>query len=189
MATRFMNAIGIELETYCIGNPLEKKSKLGPLAHRRFYELYKVQKTFLERISVAKTREVAIPGSKGYFVSPKFFLLNSSALFQEKNYAFFQEEEIFSPMGMVVPYETEEQLQRWVEDSPYGLGLVWVGDQMKFENKKINLKFNVGMIAVNDILKSDPRVPFGGVKNSGFGRESGEFGIREFCNVQTVGFK
>ncbi len=122
--------------------------------------------------ATGQTKTVALHESKGFFVSPRFVLIDKAALAIEKYYDFFQEEEVFSPLGMVVTYDNDNQLQKLVEGSPFGLGLVCVG-----------------MIAVNDILMSDPRVPFGGVKNTGFGRESGEFGIREFCNVQTVGFK
>lgn len=186
-AMDFMNAINFELQSYVIGNPLDKKTKLGPLSHKKFFDEYQKQLKFLKSISSVSTPPLEFPDSKGYYVSPYFFLIDKKAYSVKENARFFQEQEVFSPLGMVVTYEQEAELPGLVNASPYGLGMAWIGESEKFKKEKLHLKFNVGMVAVNDILKSDPRVPFGGVKDSGFGRESGAFGIYEFCNVQSVG--
>jgi succinate-semialdehyde dehydrogenase/glutarate-semialdehyde dehydrogenase len=188
MVSEFMNCVQEELKSYVIGDPLDKKTRLGPLAHKKFYQKYHEHFDFLKKRSIAQTNDIAIPDAKGYFVSPCFFQLeNQLTNKQSELYQFFQQQEVFSPLAMLTTYENEEQLIELVNDSPYGLGGVWIGDQNKFKAENLHLKFDVGMIAVNDILKSDARVPFGGVKDSGFGRESGEFGIREFCNTQWLG--
>lgn len=188
--TDFMNSVQMELKSYVVGSPLDKKSNLGPLAHRRFLDDYKQHVQFLKSISSQQTEALPIMVEKGYFVSPHFFLLENGMKNKEsESYRFFQTQEVFSPVGMVTAYDNDEHLWSLVNDSPYGLGAVWVGDAEKFKQEKLHLKFNVGMIAVNDILKSDARVPFGGAKDSGYGRESGEFGIREFCTTQSLGIK
>ena len=188
--TDFMNAVQLEIKSYVVGNPLDKKTNLGPLAHKRFLEDYKNHVLFLESIASQQTEALPLKMDKGYFVSPYFFLLEKGMKDKASEaYRFFQSQELFSPVGMVTVYEDEEHMWSLVNDSPYGLGAVWVGDTEKFKKEKLHLKFNVGMIAVNDILKSDARVPFGGAKDSGYGRESGEFGIREFCNTQSLGIK
>jgi succinate-semialdehyde dehydrogenase/glutarate-semialdehyde dehydrogenase len=67
----------------------------------------------------------------------------------------------------------------------YGLGAsIWSKDIM--QAKQIANNIESGMIYINQIVKSDARFPFGGIKKSGFGRELGEFGLREFCNVKTI---
>ncbi len=188
--TDFMNSVQMELKSYVVGSPLDKKSNLGPLAHKRFLDDYKQHVQFLKSISSQQTEAISIVTEKGYFVSPHFFLLGKGMKDKEsESYCFFQTQEVFSPVGMVTAYDNDEHLWSLVNDSPYGLGAVWVGDAEKFKKEKLHLKFNVGMIAVNDILKSDARVPFGGAKDSGYGRESGEFGIREFCTTQSLGIK
>lgn len=188
-ADEFLEKIEVELASYSVGDPLDKNTRLGPLAHKKFYDEYQQHCEFLKSITTTYARGVSTSLSKGYFVSPYFFLLDQKCLSVSVNRSFFQEQEVFSPIGMVVTYDSEDELFEAVNASPYGLGFVWVGDREKFRNEKHYLKYNVGMIAVNDILKSDPRVPFGGVKESGFGRESGAFGIQEFCNVQSLGIK
>ncbi|MBL7543825.1 MAG: aldehyde dehydrogenase family protein [Bdellovibrionaceae bacterium] len=186
----FMNLVNEEIKNYTIGHPTDKKVKLGPLAHKKFFIEYHEHIQFLKKVAAHVTDKMSIPDSSGYFVSPFFFLIEDSMFQKESNvYHFFQTQEVFSPVGMVLAYENEQDWPALVNESPYGLGAVWMGDREKFNKQQLHLKFNVGMLAVNDVLKSDPRVPFGGVKDSGFGRESGEFGIREFCNIQSLGIK
>lgn len=189
-ATEFMNAVEKEINVYVVGNPLERKTNLGPLAHKRFFDEYTDQVAYLKRIASMATKALPIEPHLGYFVSPYFFLLDKGMNDKASEiYRFFQTQEVFAPVGMVSTYETDSELWAQVNDSPYGLGGVWIGDAEKFKIEKLHLKFDVGMIAVNEVLKSDARVPFGGVKDSGYGRESGEFGIREFCNTQSLGIK
>lgn len=190
-ATEFMKNVEREMESYTVGSPLDKKTNLGPLAHKRFFDECQSHIAYLKEISSIVTGAVPIESKKGYFVSPYFFLLDDKNMKDKESdaYRFFQTQEVFAPVGMVVTYENDTELWSLVNDSPYGLGGVWVGDAEKFKTEKLHLKFDVGMIAVNEILKSDARVPFGGVKDSGYGRESGEFGIREFCTTQTLGIK
>lgn len=187
----FMHQVESEIKSYVVGNPLDKKTRLGPLAHKRFFDEYQSYVTYLKGVAAMVTEALPMEAKKGYFVSPHFFLLDDRKMKdkQSKVYQFFQTQEVFAPLGMVVSYENDKELWSLANDSPYGLGGVWVGDAEKFKSEKLHLKFDVGMIAVNEILKSDARVPFGGVKDSGYGRESGEFGIREFCNTQSLGIK
>lgn len=186
----FMKLVEEEIKSYPIGDPMDKKMRLGPLAHKKFFDEYKQTIEFLESVSTLSTRPVPIDESKGYFVSPRFFVVQNQMQQKESEaYKYFQQHEVFAPVGMVTAYQNDAHLYALVNDSPYGLGAVWIGDEKRFKDKKLHLQFDVGMIAVNDVLKSDARVPFGGVKDSGFGRESGEFGIREFCNTQSLGIK
>lgn len=98
------------------------------------------------------------------------------------------EEELFGPVFSVFIFSTHQEAIELANDSIYGLGAsVWSEDLDAAE--RMALELNVGAVAVNDMVKSDPRLPFGGVNQSGFGRELAEEGIREFVNVKSVVLK
>jgi succinate-semialdehyde dehydrogenase/glutarate-semialdehyde dehydrogenase len=96
------------------------------------------------------------------------------------------EEETFGPVAAIIPVEGEEEAIRVANDSDFGLGAaVFTRDAVRGEEIAAR-RLDAGCCFVNAFVKSDPRLPFGGVKHSGYGRELGVFGIREFVNVKTV---
>jgi succinate-semialdehyde dehydrogenase/glutarate-semialdehyde dehydrogenase len=85
----------------------------------------------------------------------------------------------------VIRVRDEAEAVRVANASRYGLGAsVWTQDAARGE--RLACELEVGSVFVNGLVKSDPRLPFGGVKRSGYGRELSEFGLREFVNVKTV---
>ena len=93
--------------------------------------------------------------------------------------------ETFGPIFSVVKINNAEEAIEISNNSIYGLGgSVWTSDLKK--GKKIASKIESGAVFINDMTKSDPRLPFGGVGISGFGRELGPYGIKEFINVKTI---
>jgi succinate-semialdehyde dehydrogenase/glutarate-semialdehyde dehydrogenase len=95
------------------------------------------------------------------------------------------DEELFGPVAAVIRVRDEAEAVRVANDTTYGLGgSVWSGDARRGE--KVALQLQCGAAFVNAIVKSDIRLPFGGIKRSGFGRELAEPGIREFTNTKTV---
>jgi succinate-semialdehyde dehydrogenase / glutarate-semialdehyde dehydrogenase len=96
------------------------------------------------------------------------------------------EEELFGPVASIIPVDDEVEALQVANDSRYGLGgAVFTADVARGEELATR-ELDVGCAFVNDLVRSDPRLPFGGVKESGIGRELSGFGIREFVNVKTV---
>ncbi|KKW10711.1 MAG: hypothetical protein UY50_C0027G0005 [Parcubacteria group bacterium GW2011_GWA2_49_9] len=98
------------------------------------------------------------------------------------------DEEVFGPVAAVIAVRDEEEAIKVANDTPYGLGAsLWTKNIAKA--KRIIPRIESGSVFVNDMVKSDPRLPFGGVKKSGYGRELSGFGLREFTNIKTVYIK
>ena len=99
------------------------------------------------------------------------------------------EEELFGPVACIIPVKNKTQAIKVANDTSFGLGAaIFTSDIDKGE--KIARDFiEAGTIFVNDFVRSDPRLPFGGIKESGYGRELSKFGMKEFVNIKTVYIK
>ena len=97
------------------------------------------------------------------------------------------QEEVFGPVAPIITVDEEKEAIRIANDSKFGLGAsIWTQDLDKAE--RLSSMVQSGMVTVNNVVISDPRVPFGGVKNSGFGRELSRYGMLEFVNIKSVRF-
>ena len=95
------------------------------------------------------------------------------------------DEELFGPVASIIYARDERDAIRIANDSKYGLGAsVWTQDLERGE--RVARQMETGTVYVNGLVKSDPRLPFGGIKNSGIGRELGRHGMLEFANAKTV---
>ena len=96
------------------------------------------------------------------------------------------DEETFGPVAAIVPVADEAAAVQMANDSAYGLGAaVITRDKNRGERLAVS-EIEAGNCFVNAYVKSDPRLPFGGIRDSGYGRELSHFGLREFVNVKTV---
>jgi succinate-semialdehyde dehydrogenase/glutarate-semialdehyde dehydrogenase len=94
-------------------------------------------------------------------------------------------EEVFGPVAALLKVRSVEEAIRVANDSPYGLGAnLWASDLT--QARRLARDIEAGQVFINGMVASDPRLPFGGVKRSGYGRELSAYGIREFVNIQTV---
>lgn len=123
-----------------------------------------------------------IPDNAGYYYPP-------TVLSHAKPGMKIWDEETFGPVAAITGFETELEALRLALDTPYGLGAALFSKDIERVEKLAKYKMNAGNVFINDFVRSDPRLPFGGVKASGFGRELSYFGMMEFVNVKTIYIK
>jgi succinate-semialdehyde dehydrogenase/glutarate-semialdehyde dehydrogenase len=178
IADRFEHEFVARMEALKVGDPLDPKTDLGPLASASAVDDLQrdVQKS-IEAGARLLTGGKPLPG-KGSFYPPTVLTdipRNSPAY----------SEEFFGPVASVFRVKDADEAIHIANDTRFGLGAsVWTQDTAERDHLIQGLE--AGMVFVNKMVASDPRVPFGGVKQSGFGRELGPFGIREFTNIKTV---
>jgi succinate-semialdehyde dehydrogenase/glutarate-semialdehyde dehydrogenase len=161
-----------------VGNPQERSTQIGPLARRDLIDGLERQ----VNESVAQGARLISGGrrisGKGYFFEPT--VLSDAQVGMPATI-----EEVFGPVAVMMKAKSTEDAIQMANSSPYGLGAnLWTGDLTLA--RRLALEIESGQVFINGMVTSDPRLPFGGVKRSGYGRELSEFGIREFTNVQTV---
>jgi succinate-semialdehyde dehydrogenase/glutarate-semialdehyde dehydrogenase len=162
-----------------VGDPLDAQTAVGPLARRDLRdELERQVQASLARGAEARLG-CATPSGSGAFYPP-------SVLASVKPGMAAFDEELFGPVAAVVAAQDEADAIRLANLTPFGLGAaVFTRDRARGE-RIARYELEAGSCFVNAFVRSDPRLPFGGVKQSGYGRELGAFGIREFVNVKTV---
>jgi succinate-semialdehyde dehydrogenase/glutarate-semialdehyde dehydrogenase len=96
------------------------------------------------------------------------------------------EEELFGPVAAIISADDQEDAIRIANDTIFGLGAAVFTSDLKLGETIASRFLDAGSCFVNAMVKSDPRLPFGGIRQSGYGRELGVYGIREFVNVKTV---
>ncbi|TAK37189.1 MAG: NAD-dependent succinate-semialdehyde dehydrogenase [Chloroflexota bacterium] len=161
-----------------VGDPLEPQTEIGPLARGDLREALERQ----VRESIAQGAQVELGGvrldRRGYFYAPTILSHVSPKM------PVFREE-TFGPVAAIVRVKDEDEAIRMANDTVYGLGAsLWTRDTV--HARKLAHRIQAGSVFVNGLVASDPRLPFGGIKRSGYGRELSEFGIHEFVNIQTV---
>lgn len=178
---KFLSLFIAEFQKFAVGHPQEKQTDLGPLSAERFVEQLRTQCSELESLGFEKrfqaTETVFIKDSKGSYFLPRIYVGKDSTRFFDQ--------EIFGPVALCYSYSKWEQVEHFVMDSQYGLGCA-LFSQKQSEIERFQEVAEAGFIGINDSVKSSAVVPFGGFKQSGFGRELGEAGFLEFSQTKTV---
>ena len=178
IADRFEHEFVARMKALKVGDPLDPKTDLGPLASTSAVEDLQrdVQKS-IDAGARLLTGGQPLPG-KGSFYPP-------TVLTDIPRHSPAYSEEFFGPVASLFRVKNADEAIHVANDTRFGLGAsVWTQDIPERDNFIQGLE--AGMVFINKMVASDPRVPFGGVKQSGFGRELGPFGIREFTNVKTI---
>lgn len=164
--------------------------RIGLLSSKKTQNAYFELVKKLDSLNLKKIKSEVCKSKNGFFVDPIFYFVSEEDLRSNTELLdFFLQTEIFCPIGLVVSYSNLAHAVELINLSPYGLGATLFGPKDDPICLELISEIKVGMVAVNDQLKSDPRVPFGGIKQSGWGRESGEYGWKEFVNVKVIGIK
>jgi succinate-semialdehyde dehydrogenase / glutarate-semialdehyde dehydrogenase len=178
VADQFLDRFAQELRSRRVGDPLVRETHVGPLARVDLRDVLHKQVEESVKRGAKRLLGGEIPAGKGAFYPPTLL-----AAVDEGMPAF--DEETFGPVAAVVRAKDEADAVRLANDSQFGLGAsVWTRDPARAE--RIAVQLEAGSVFVNGLVKSDPRLPFGGIKRSGYGREMSEYGIREFVNIKTV---
>jgi len=177
-AEEFLSEFVSEFEKKKTGDPLNPKTDVGPLVNRE------AVKSLDEQVKDAVSRgaHVRVGGKqregRGAFYEPT--VLDNVDLGMK-----VMEEEVFGPVAPVYIVKDEAEAVQIANDSEFGLGAsLWTSD---FDRaKRLAQEIQSGLVFVNALTKSDPRMPFGGVKKSGIGRELSKYGLKEFVNIKSV---
>jgi succinate-semialdehyde dehydrogenase/glutarate-semialdehyde dehydrogenase len=181
IAEEFERGFVRAMEGLRIGDPMEETTDLGPLATADILQTLEQQ----VRESVAAGARLLTGGRRlhrpGYYYAP-------TVLAEVPEHAPAFREELFGPVAALFRVRDIEEAIRVANATDFGLGAsVWTNDQG--ERARFIDEIEAGMVFVNGMVVSDPRLPFGGVKHSGYGRELGPHAIREFVNIKTVWIK
>ena len=181
IANEFIEKFVQKVEGLDVGDPLADDTDVGPLVNAG--GLKKIDSQVKESIKEGAeilTGGEQMEGRKGYFYRPTV-LKNVTPKMH------IAQEEVFGPVAPIIVATDEVEAMKFANDSEYGLGAsMWTQDLGKAE--RLSNSIESGIVSVNNVVASDPRVPFGGVKKSGFGRELSRYGMLEFVNIKSVRF-
>jgi acyl-CoA reductase-like NAD-dependent aldehyde dehydrogenase len=178
VAAEFEQRFADAIRALRVGDPLDPATHVGPLAREDLRDA-------LERQVAASVRmgaRVVVGGKrragKGWFYEPTLLADVTEDMPVLK-------EETFGPVAALLRVRDADEAVRVANSSPYGLGAaIWTKDETMA--RALARRIESGSVFINGMVASDPRLPFGGVKQSGYGRELSSFGIREFVNIQTI---
>jgi acyl-CoA reductase-like NAD-dependent aldehyde dehydrogenase len=178
IAKKFIELFVEETKAEIIGDPMDYKTTVGPLVREN------QRATIYEQVQEAKSKgaQILLGGKpiegKGFFFEP--------TVISEVNHNMrVLKEEVFGPVAPVVVVENEDAAITEANNSEFGLGAsIWTNNIDR--GTVLAKSIQSGIVSINEMVRSDPRMPFGGIKNSGIGRELSAFGIKEFVNIKSV---
>jgi betaine-aldehyde dehydrogenase len=177
--SKFVEAMAAKAKTIRLGPPLERETKMGPLvSNEQFDRVRSYQELGKKEAKVASGGGRVSSFAKGYYVEPTIF-------YDVENSARIAQEEIFGPVATVIPFANEADAIRIANDTPYGLAAaVWSRDI--FKAFRVVRALRAGIVWVNHMQPTYVEAPWGGYKQSGFGRELGSWGIEEYLETKQV---
>ena len=181
IADRFLERFLEALRGMKVGDPLEDDTEIGPMAREDLLKELDAQ----VRRSVEMGGELLLGGSR--MDRPGAFYPATVVAGVRRGMPMY-EEETFGPAAAIIRVHDEEEALRIANDTEFGLGAsLWTQDRARAE--RCTARIDAGNVFVNGLVKSDPRLPFGGIGRSGYGRELSHYGIKEFVNIKTIWVK
>jgi succinate-semialdehyde dehydrogenase/glutarate-semialdehyde dehydrogenase len=178
VADDFLARFVDELRARRVGDPLDPATQVGPQARADLRDALHAQVEESVKRGARRLLGGEVPRGRGAFYPATLLAA------VDKGMPAF-DEETFGPVAAVIRAKDESHAVRLANDSVFGLGAsVWTQDRTRAA--RLAAQLEAGAVFVNGLVKSDPRLPFGGIKRSGYGRELSEYGIREFVNVKSV---
>jgi succinate-semialdehyde dehydrogenase/glutarate-semialdehyde dehydrogenase len=181
IADHFLTLFKEKAVALTLGDPMEEATQMGPMARLDLRdELHRQVSDSIAQGAVALLGCQPGAGEGAFYPA--------SILDQVTTYCRAYHEELFGPVALVIRAANEDDAIRIANDTKFGLGAsIWSRDAAHAEN--LAQEIQSGSVFINGMVKSDPRLPFGGIRASGFGRELSYQGLREFVNVKTVWVK
>jgi succinate-semialdehyde dehydrogenase/glutarate-semialdehyde dehydrogenase/succinyl-CoA reductase len=180
IASQFIEKFVHNTSRLQVGEPTTIENDVGPLVNKEALE------NISSMVDDAKNKGAEILlggeriGDKGYYYKPTIL----TGITPEMRIA---KEETFGPVAPITIFDNENEAIKLANDSEYGLGAsIWTENLNKAE--ALSKRIESGIVTVNNVVISDPRIPFGGIKNSGYGRELSKYGMLEFVNIKSVRF-
>lgn len=181
IAEDFITRFKAATEALSMGDPMDESTTLAPMARVDLRDELHIQVT--DSIAAGAVNVTGCEPGEGAGAYYKASILDRV----EPGMRAYHEE-LFGPVAIIIHARDEEDAINIANDSPYGLGgSVWTKDAIRGE--RVARQIEAGCTFVNGMVKSDARLPFGGIKNSGYGRELSKHGIREFTNAKTIWIK
>lgn len=181
IADRFEKAMIAAMAAMKMGDPMDRSTRVGPLGRRDLVDHLDQQ----VRQSIEQGAKLKLGGrrrlGKGFFYEP-------TVLTDLQHGMAAMDQETFGPVAAIIRADDAGDAVRLANESSYGLGAsIWTKDTDRAQS--LAGEIEAGAVFINGIVKSDARLPFGGVKNSGWGRELSQFGIHEFVNIKSIWVK
>lgn len=175
----FVEAVVSKMEDYNMGDPMRGDTKLGPMASRELQE--ELHRQVEDSVAKGATLLLGghVPEREGAFY-PATVLTGVTPDMPAGS------EELFGPVACILAAADADEALRIANDTPFGLGAAVITADAERGRRIAEDRLDAGCCFVNAFVKSDPRLPFGGIKQSGYGRELSHLGIREFVNAKTV---
>lgn len=178
IASQFIEEFVTQMEGKKTGDPMDPRTNVGPLVNKEQVRILDEQ----VKDAVSKGAKVELGGrpreGPGAFYEPTVLSNVDSGMRVMK-------EEVFGPVAPIIVVSNEREALEIANASEFGLGAsIWTSDSVRAKN--LASKIQSGVVFVNALVKSDPRMPFGGIKKSGIGRELSKYGLREFVNVKSI---
>ncbi len=187
IADRFVPALVERFQGLKVGDPLDPQTDIGPLATPSIVQ----EVTQQVQMAVQMGAEILCGGDRRVYADTplragNFYPPTVITNVPERSPMF--SEEVFAPVAQLFVVDNIETAIKLANATPFGLGAsAWTND--RHEQERFIRELAAGAVFINAMVKSDPRLPFGGIKRSGYGRELGMEGIREFVNIKTVWIK